>query len=103
MSSSVRLRRRNLFSVRRNVNVLKCPAVDHITLLAAAVVPGQVERGTLPADEHQLAIVRRRERRPAPGVATDLLRNRDGISGQLERLLVESLGHQISAANVQQM
>src|SRR5580698_1551875 len=85
------------------MQILKCPAINDVAFLSATVVPRQVERGCLSAYEDQLAVMGERECSSAPGVAADLLRDGNGIPGQLEFLLVETLRHQISAANKNQI
>src|SRR5579863_8044312 len=85
------------------MQVLECPRVYDIPLLAAAVVPCQVKSRRLAADEDQLSVSRERECRSTPSVAPDLLGDGNGIPGQFEFLFIETLGHQIPAADEYQM
>jgi hypothetical protein len=83
VSTGIGPRRRNFLPVGRNVRVLKGSGVDDVALLAAAVVPCQVESCRLPAGKNQLAFIRERERGRTAIFATNLLGDRDGISRQL--------------------
>src|SRR5580704_16334978 len=85
------------------MQILECPRVYDIPLLSAAVVPRQVKSRRLAADEDQLSVARERECRSAPSVAPDLLGDGNGIADQFEFLFIETLGHQIPAADEYQM